>query len=166
MKCLNDGLNERLNQTLVNKIRYKINENKGKKSAWTTIAQDCTKKYNETEHTVTKFVPKYLLEGADIRILPKELKQKTANNLMIDRNTAVENTMKSHNYNKKQFDKYRKEHKFNVDWVYVENGNRLNRKIGPYQILEKISTSIYRIDTSYNRNRIYFTSQSLFQLRL
>lgn len=61
-----NGLNERLNQTLVNKIRCKINENKEKKSAWTTIAQDCTKKYNETEHTVTKFAPKYLLEGAGI----------------------------------------------------------------------------------------------------
>lgn len=154
-----NDLNERLNQTLVNKIRCKINENKEKKSAWTTIAQNCTKKYNETEHTVTKFAPKYLLEGADIRILPKELKQKTANNLMIDRKTAVENTIKSHNYNKKQFDKHRKEHEFNVgDWVYVENGNRLNRKkldelkIGSYQILEKISTSIYRIDTSYKKS--------------
>ena len=70
----------------------------------------------------------------------------------------MENTIKSHNYNKKQFDKHRKEHEFNVgDWVYVENGNRLNRKklelkIRPYQILEKISTSIYRIDTSYKKS--------------
>lgn len=38
-----NGLNERLNQTLVNKIRCKINENKEKKSAWMTIAQDYTK---------------------------------------------------------------------------------------------------------------------------
>jgi len=33
-----NGINERFNQTLVNKIRYKINEGK-KKVAWTTIAQ-------------------------------------------------------------------------------------------------------------------------------
>lgn len=144
-----NGLNERLNQTLVNKIRCKINENKEKKSAWTTIAQDCTKKYNETELTVTKFAPKYLLEGADIRILPKELKQEITNNLITDRKTALENTIKSHNYNKKQSDKYRKEHEFNAgDWVYVENGNKLNRrkldelKIGPSNFGKNINVDI------------------------
>lgn len=52
-----NGLNERLNQTLVNKIRCKINET-DKKTAWTTVAQQCVAKYNETEHTVTKFSPK------------------------------------------------------------------------------------------------------------
>lgn len=99
------------------------------------------------------------MEGADIRILPKELKHETTNSLTIDRKTALENTIKSHNYNKKQFNKYRKEHEFNVGaWVYVENGNKLNRKkldelkIGPYQILEKISTSIYKIDTGYRKS--------------
>lgn len=69
------GLNERLNQTLVNKIRCTINE-KEKKVAWTTIAQECTKGYNETEHIVTGFTPKYLLEGENITILPEKLKQK------------------------------------------------------------------------------------------
>ncbi|CAF4882062.1 unnamed protein product [Pieris macdunnoughi] len=67
-----NGLNERLNQTLVNKIRCKINES-DKKIAWTTIAQKCVEKYNETEHTVTKFAPKYLLEGENVNILPCEL---------------------------------------------------------------------------------------------
>lgn len=27
--------------------------------AWTTIAHDCVKKYNEFEHTVTGFAPEY-----------------------------------------------------------------------------------------------------------
>ncbi|KAA5788793.1 transposase family protein, partial [Pseudomonas aeruginosa] len=35
-----NGLNERLNQTLTNKIRCKINES-DKKTSWTTIAQEC-----------------------------------------------------------------------------------------------------------------------------
>lgn len=70
-----NGLNERLNQTIVNKIRCKINKNE-KKQAWTTIAHDCIKKYNETEHTVTGFSPEYLLFGTDSSILPNELKQK------------------------------------------------------------------------------------------
>lgn len=153
-----NGLNERLNQTLVNKIRCKINEN-NKKIAWTTIAQKCVEKYNETEHTVTKFAPKYLLEGDNVNILPLELKVKcTKEDLKRDRKLAFENTIKSHNYNKKRFDMHRKECNLDVgDMVYVENGNRLNRKkmdelrIGPYKILKKISSSIYEVDTGHKK---------------
>ena len=149
-----NGLNERLNQTIVNKIRCKINEN-GKKCAWTTIAQNCVDKYNETEHTVTKFAPKYLLEGDPVNILPPEL-QTTCNkrDLTRDRKYALENTIKSHNYNKEIFDRHRKECNLEAgDRVYVENGNRLNRKkldelkIGPFKIVKKISNSIYEVDT-------------------
>lgn len=91
-----NGLNERLNQTLVNKIRCKINE-KGNKSAWTTIAHQCTDRYNETEHTMTGFSPKYLLEGRNISIIPSQLKQISKNNLEADRKTALANTIRSHN---------------------------------------------------------------------
>lgn len=155
-----NGLNERLNQTLVNKIRCKINEEKRKKSAWTTIAHECIKKYNETEHTVTGFSPEYLLHGTDSSILPNKLKQrKSNNNLRQDRQIALENSIKYHTYNKQRFDKNRKDYKFNLgQLVYIENGNRLNRKkldelrIGPYNILEKISNSIYKIDTGHRKS--------------
>lgn len=49
--------------------------------------------------------------------------------------------------------------------VYVENGNKLNRKkldhlrIGPFQIIEKISKSIYRIDTGHKK-----TESNLFHV--
>lgn len=153
-----NGLNERLNQTLVNKIRCKINEGENKKT-WTTIAKECVEKYNETEHTVTKFAPKYLLEGDNVNILPPELKTiSTKQNLEKDRKLAFENTIKSHNYNKNRFDQDREEYEFNIgDKVYIENGNRLNRKkmdelrIGPYKILRKISNSIYEIDTGHKK---------------
>lgn len=161
-----NGLNERLNQTLVNKIRCKINENEEKR-AWTTIAQECVKKYNETVHTVTGFSPSYLLYGTDATILPKELKEiKPHSNWMRDRLEAFENTVKSHNYNKLQFDKNRKKYEFNVgDMVYVENGNKMNRKkldelkIGPYEIVEKISDSIFRINTDHKK-----TESNLFHI--
>lgn len=154
-----NGMNERLNQTLVNKIRCKVNEKKDNKLAWTTIAHECTQKYNETEHTVTGFCPKYLLEGKNVDILPDELKKQiTHDNLLHDREIAQKNTLKSHNYNKKLFDKNRTQYDFNIgDLVYVENGNRLNRKkldelkIGPYEILEKISNSIYKINTGHKK---------------
>src|SRR5436190_18060179 len=145
-----NGLNERLNQTLVNKIRCTINKTK-RKQAWTTIAQKCTQKYNETEHTITGFTPTYLMEGKDIPMVPKEIYQETNNNLSQDRKLALKRTLKSHNYNKTLYDKNRKIKEFKVgELVYVENGNRLNRKkldelrIGPFEIIEKLSDSIYR----------------------
>ncbi|XP_044737633.1 uncharacterized protein LOC123299331 [Chrysoperla carnea] len=149
-----NGLNERLNQTIINKIRCRINENTEKK-AWTTIAKECIDRYNETEHSTTSFTPKYLLDGTDTSPLPDELKEdKTAEDWKTDRKLALQKTIKSHEYNKRLFDKNRKEHEFNEgDLVYVENGNKLNRKkldelrIGPFEIIEKVSNSIYRIKT-------------------
>ena len=97
------------------------------------------------------------MEGKPNNILPDELKKdKTQNDLLQDRKIALGRTIKSHNYNKQQFDKNRKNIQLKVgDFVYVENGNRLNRKkldvlkIGPYEILEKISNSIYKLNTGY-----------------
>lgn len=154
-----NGLNERLNQTLVNKIRCKINERDRRKLAWTTIAHMCTQKYNDTEHTVTGFAPSYLMHGTDVTILPKELKQKTSKqDWLRDKKLALENTIKSHNYNKQIYDKNRSHFDFNVsDMIFVENGNKLNRKnldelrIGPYQIIEKLSNSIYKISIGHQK---------------
>lgn len=158
-----NGLNERLNQTLINKIRCKINE-RGNKKAWTTIAQECVNKYNDTEHTVTGFAPKYLLYGTDVTLIPKELKQDVQKeNWIKDRETAIENTKKSHAYNKSLFDKDRKNYNYKIgDMVYVENGNKLNRKklhelnIGPYKITEKISDSIYKLNIGYKKKESNF----------
>jgi hypothetical protein len=149
-----NGLNERLNQTLVNKIRCKINE-KTKKIAWTTIARECVRKYNETEHTVTGFAPSYLMDGTDVSILPNELKQSnTEKDWMQDRRIALDRTIRSHIYNKELYDKNRTHFDFRIgDLVFVENGNKLNRKkldelrIGPYEIVGKLSKSIFRINT-------------------
>ncbi|CAB3232419.1 unnamed protein product [Arctia plantaginis] len=92
-------------------------------------------------------------------ILPQELKSRcTIEDLKRDRELAFENSIKSHNYNKKIYDLHREEYKFEVgDRVYVENGNRLNRKkmdelrIGPYKILRKISNSIYEVDAGHKK---------------
>jgi len=53
---------------------------------------------------------------------------------------------------------HREDYEFKVgDRVYVENGNRLNRKkldelrIGPYEIRKKISNSVYEVDTGHKK---------------
>lgn len=101
-----------------------------KKKAWTTIAKECTDRYNKTEHTVTGFTPKYLLDGTDTSSLPDEIKKRNnKENWIRDKELALERTRKSHEYNKKIFNKNRKNHRFNTgDLVYIENGNRLNRR--------------------------------------
>ncbi|KYN17209.1 hypothetical protein ALC57_10508 [Trachymyrmex cornetzi] len=125
-----NGLNERLNQTLINKIRCAINENQ-KKRAWTTIAKQCVQKYNETEHTVTGFAPKYLLDGTDTTTLPIELKQNvTKHHWIQDRETALKNTIKSHEYNKILFNEDRLHYEFEVgDMVYVGNNTACSTSI-------------------------------------
>lgn len=150
-----NGLNERLNQTLVNKIRCKMNESKGKTN-WSRLAEECRNKYNETNHSVTGFSPKYLLCGESTDLLPKELKEKQllTRNLEEDRKIALQRSIKSNEYNKTLFSKNRIQHEFKEgDMVYVDYGNKLNKKkmdeirIGPFEIEEKISDSVFKINT-------------------
>lgn len=99
------------------------------------------------------------MEGENVDIVPLELKPRyTKEDLNRDRKQALQNTIKSHDYNKKVYDSGREEYKFEVgDRVYVENGNRLNRKkldelrIGPYKIVKKISSSIYEVDAGHRK---------------
>ena len=56
-----NGLVERVNQTLSNKIRCIHFEDNYKRS-WTTIAHEAVQKYNSTPHTVTGYPPLYLLD--------------------------------------------------------------------------------------------------------
>ena len=64
---------------------------------------------------MTKFSPKYLLNGEDTSVLPNKLeKNKNDNQLEYDRKIAFKNSIKYHEYNKKLYDKNRKEYNFNV----------------------------------------------------
>lgn len=133
---------------------------KKKSQSWTTVAQECVRKYNETEHTVTGFAPIYLLEGTNVSILPDELRNTdTQDEWVKNRKIALERTKRSHNYNKALYDKNRVDYDFNIgDMVFVENGNKLNRKkldelkVGPYEIMERLSKSIFRIDTGHKKS--------------
>lgn len=149
--AFSNGQNERTNQTLVNRIRCKIYENKNK--PWSVIAEQCISDYNNTIHTSTGFSPNYLLTGKDDSIIPTELNKNTLENLNFNRSVAIQNSNRSHNINKKYYDKHTKdiEYKEN-DLVYIQTGSKLNRnkldpvRIGPFKIKKKISNSIYEID--------------------
>ena len=140
-----NGLNERLNQTLVNRIRCKINEynRNRKKQACSTIAQQCISEYNDTLHSVTGFPPNYLMNGVYASVLPTELAE--VRNFSQDTQTAFLNSKTHHNKNKERYDRSRKNISLvSGDYVYIENGNRLNRekldeiRIGPFRIEKKI----------------------------
>lgn len=144
-----NGLNERLNQTLVNRIRCKINGDD--KRAWPKIAKDCVEEYNRTDHSVTKFAPDYLMYGKTSEIIPIEFIEDR--DIQKDRVEALLNSIRNFEKNKWRIDKNRREEEFKEnDFVYVENGNRLNKnklneiRIGPFRVLRRISTSIYEVD--------------------
>ena len=143
-----NGLNERLNQTLVNRIRCK--KNAGDRRAWAVIAQECLEEYNKTPHTVTKFAPDYLMFGCLEDVIPTELKLKR--DIHLDRAEAFRNSERNFLKNKARIDKNRKSTVFQKgDWVYVHNGSKLNRRkldeirSGPYMVEKRISNSIYEI---------------------
>jgi len=143
--AFSNGLNERTNQTLVNRIRCKIYENKER--PWTSIAEECVKEYNTTIHSSTGFTPNYLLTGIDNSILPKELEKNKEENLEENRSIAFENSKKIHEQNKKYYDQNVKEIEYNEDdLVYIQNSNNLNRdkleviRSGPHRIKKKYLT--------------------------
>ncbi|GFU02919.1 retrotransposable element Tf2 protein type 1 [Trichonephila clavipes] len=56
-----NGKNERVNQTLVAKLRCKVNSTT--KTPWTKLLEQVTYEYNNSPHDVTDFPPAYLMFG-------------------------------------------------------------------------------------------------------
>lgn len=153
-----NGLNERLNQTLVNRIRCRMNEKSGNKKAWTAITQQCVDKYNDTIHGVTGFAPSYLMYGKLPDTVPLEIREQ--NDFQKDRKLAYVNSLRDHQRNKERLKPTGEMYDFKVgELVYIENGNKLNRekldeiRIGPLEIVEKRSNSVYAIKVHENRTK-------------
>lgn len=60
-----------------------------KRKAWTTIAQECVNKYNDTNHIVTGFSLTYLLYGTEVAILPNELKSEKSHSDWIEDSVTI-----------------------------------------------------------------------------
>ena len=167
-----NGMNERTNQTLSNRIRCRLNDPifNPNNAAWSTIAHKCTFEYNNTPHSVTQFSPHYLLYGTSpISFAPSS--PINISNLQIDRQIAFTNSLASHNLNKERIDKKLiKIAPLEVgQLVYIENGNRLNRRkldqirIGPFPIHKVLSNSIYQIKTGHKTRNFHISKIILFK---
>lgn len=162
-----NGLNERVNQTLVNKIRCLKNDpSLSSRTNWTTIAKHCVLQYNSTPHSVTSFSPSYLLTGIPSSPVPSVLIDPPS--YESDKLLAIENTIKYHEYNKLLYDQNKLDVTFKVgDLVYVSNGNKLNRekldilRIGPYPITRQLSHNVFEVNVGRGplSRRLYHASK-------
>ncbi|UYV76730.1 hypothetical protein LAZ67_14001898 [Cordylochernes scorpioides] len=144
-----NGLCERLNATLTGKLRLLHLENP--KISWTKLVKRVTTIYNSTPHSVTGFLPIYLMFG----VLPPELSDHTTPYPDIDRvrKIAHTKTQNKHIKDKNAYDQRHKQPHFEIgDLVIVKiyhhpnTGKLAPYFTGPYTILEIISPNVVRID--------------------
>jgi len=144
-----NGMNERTNQTIINRLRCKIDSISTK--AWPSLLRDVVTEYNNTPHEVTGFSPAFLMFGTRpyepiLHSQPIALEEA--------RQKAFERTQSHHVKNKIIYDKRFIPQEFQPgDDVLVEvhwhpnNGKLTPAMEGPYKILTKLS------DVSYEINR-------------
>ena len=143
-----NGMVERLNQTLVNRLRCKLNDN-NKNKCWPKLLEEVITEYNNTPHSSTRFSPCYLMFG----IPPFESPIKSPLPCLEEaRRLAFENSFHMHQKNKNLYDKTHRN--INIekgDLVYVKRGSEISRKklepirMGPYEVIEKLSDVSFKI---------------------
>lgn len=142
-----NGICERVNQTLVNRMRCKMNES-DKKVSWPKILKQTTDEYNMTPHSVTSFSPKFLLLGI-------KTQYENEMNIKLDdaKKIAFHNSQKGHEQNKKYYDSKHKQMTFKEnDLVLVQNKNPISRRkleskmLGPFKIIKKNFLKLHVIE--------------------
>ena len=151
-----NGCVERLGQTIVNRLRCKMNECNQTKS-WPTLVEEVGLEYNNTTHTVTKYSPELLMYGFEK--LPTNRADCKPVNLEQIRQEARQNTKKYFIKNKKFVDRNRRQVELNVgDQVFAKICNKLNRekldelRSGPFEIEEKLSENVFRLNTGRKKS--------------
>jgi hypothetical protein len=144
-----NGLCERVNQTIVTRLRCKLNDN-NQNICWPKLLEKVTEEYNNSPHSVTQFTPKYLMFGIkpfDPLINGSDISLEEA------RKIALIDSEHNHELNKRYYDKnHIKVDLKEGDLVYVENKNEISRRkleplmIGPFKILKKLSETSYEVE--------------------
>ncbi|GFX64937.1 retrotransposable element Tf2 protein type 1 [Trichonephila clavipes] len=108
-----NGKNERVNQTLIAKLRCKVNSTT--KIPWTKLLEQVTCEYNNSPNDVTGFPPAYLMFGTlpYDSPLPNQVKLNYPP-IQQARQIAVNRTIKHHKINKQRYDKHYVDAKFKV----------------------------------------------------
>ncbi|GBL90186.1 Transposon Ty3-G Gag-Pol polyprotein [Araneus ventricosus] len=146
-----NGKVERVNQSLVTRLKCKVNST-STKVPWTKLLESVTNEYNLTPHSITKYPPAYLLLGT----LPYDspIGQNSYYEPVNEaRNLALQRTIDYHNKNKIRYDAHFVDKKFNPgDLVVYEEFHYPNtRKLtppfsGPYEVIKQCSEVTYEIN--------------------
>ncbi|GFW86162.1 transposon Tf2-11 polyprotein [Trichonephila clavipes] len=145
-----NGKCERVNQSIVTKLRCKVNFSPTK-IPWTKFLEQVINEYNLTPHSVTKFPPAYLLFGT-LPYTPPLAQNQVYPPVEEAGKLAKENTIKYHEKNKIKYDARFIDSPFEPgDLVIYEEFNYPNRRklspifSGPYEIVQKLSDINYEI---------------------
>ncbi|GFW00221.1 retrovirus-related Pol polyprotein from transposon 17.6 [Trichonephila clavipes] len=132
-----NGKCERVNQSIVTKLRCKVNSSPTK-IPWTKFLEQVINEYNLTPHSVIKFPPAYLLFGT-LPYTPPLAQNQVYPPVEEARKLAKENTIKYHEKNKIKYDARFIDSPFEPgDLVIYEEFNYPNRRklspifSGPY----------------------------------
>ncbi|GFW05452.1 retrotransposable element Tf2 protein type 3 [Trichonephila clavipes] len=176
-----NGKNERVNQTLVVKLRCKVNSTT--KITGTNLLEQVTYEYNNSPHDITGLPSAYLMLGTLSCDLPLPNQVKLNYPLIQQaRQTAVNRTIKHHKIKKQRYDKHYVDAKFKIgDLVLYQNFSYPNSSKlqspynGPFKIVKKLSNVTYEIsepnqyagkltDIVHSTRLKPFHSKSYFQL--
>jgi len=157
--CLqSNGMVERLNQTITNRLRCKLNDHNQNKS-WPKLLEEVIIEYNNSPHSSTKFSPNYLRFGISRFRTPLEDQLPP---LEKAREIALKNSNVVHEQNKRIYDQNHKMCNFKEgDRVYVIKGSNMLRKkldsirTGPHRIIEKLSDVSFKIQMKNGKLDIF-----------
>jgi len=146
-----NGKLERLNQTIVTRLKCRVNHNPSK-LPWTKLLDQVVQEYNNTPHSVTKFPPNYLMFG--VKPFPNLINEQDYYPPVEEaRKLAFQRTIEHHKKNKLYYDARFVQDNFKVgDKVLYEEFHYPNtRKLsspfsGPYTIIKQLSPVNYEID--------------------